>query len=671
MQRIDRLTRFLQDQRCRRLIIQDDQECILYREDGTIGRTKDSISAAQVRELLDEILPVERADALDRGEPIQFRRPHPRGNLGVEAVRTDGRTRISIDLQPEDPAPPEGKKTPEPTMQQVEPGSEPVKPAGQAAAVPEDRRAEVGALSAGHQEKAPEADRSGEKRVDIALGAQMPPAILRREPQFRFLAAIGGIILGLGTSVAIGFGLTGNAMLAKMFDPRNPSTAIPVAISCVFFWGAFLCTIRWFHIRALQRCSSGMLLEESIRTLASAGPSALSENLRGPMVSFSPLLRRMEAAVRQWLISPGLQDADIALQQHVVRDDEHVHAAYGLLRTFVWALPVLGLIGTVIGISQAVGGFANFLGGNIDDVTQIKKNLVDVTGGLSFAFLITLQGLLASLLLMLITSSLQTREGRFFLAMGQDIGDRFLPALQKSSPKAEDGEISIWRESVRSAASQVVDLVRKEYETGGSRLAEAVDRAGKALERASEEFARNNSSLVRSLEEQARAVAQPRPEVTGAIAELTGAVRSNLNALEGLSQATRSIQEHQMALQSTIREISGSSLEQTFSSFAAALSGQTREIGNAAQTVAALSTMTRDVVAAQASLQTAVAQLKETEFSGTLTSFKDALLDLIPVLSAFREPFVIRAIPFSGKDGNGGHKALREEVIRPSVTVES
>src|SRR6185503_16965205 len=98
-------------------------------------------------------------------------------------------------------------------------------------------------------------------------------------------------------------------------------------------------------------------------------------------------------------------------------------------------IPVLGLIGTVIGISFAVGGFGQFLGGNRNNMKTIKRSLVNVTGGLSFAFLITLQGLLTSLLIMLPAYALQTREERLYANVQRDISDLLLPALQRAVPE--------------------------------------------------------------------------------------------------------------------------------------------------------------------------------------------------------------------------------------------
>jgi biopolymer transport protein ExbB/TolQ len=244
--------------------------------------------------------------------------------------------------------------------------------------------------------------------------------------------------------------------------------AIPVAISCFFFWAITVCYLRWRRLRALERISSRELLEYTTNLLRSQqGIDVLHQELKTPQCQASPLLRRLHAVVQQWQIHANRQDADLVLQQHVAYDEEAVHAGYSLIRTFVWALPVLGLIGTVLGISGAVGDFSHFLGSKIGNdaqaITEIKKNLVSVTGGLAFAFLITLHGLLTSLLTMLTASSLQTREEKLYATVQQGIVDTFLPALQEVAPESSAGtgaiDLETWRTSLQQIAASVLEAV--------------------------------------------------------------------------------------------------------------------------------------------------------------------------------------------------------------------
>ena len=171
------------------------------------------------------------------------------------------------------------------------------------------------------------------------------------------------------------------------------------------------------------------------------GLSGIIKYTGTPNALMSPLLRRVQAIVRQWAIRANLQDAALLLDHQELYDEDAIKNGYGILRVFVWALPVLGLIGTVVGIALAVGNFAQFLGTNIDDVSLIKKSLVSVTGGLSYAFMNTLQGLLSSLLLMIPTSAMQAREERLVSTIRRDISDIFLPTLQRRFPNLRQAAI--------------------------------------------------------------------------------------------------------------------------------------------------------------------------------------------------------------------------------------
>ena len=94
-------------------------------------------------------------------------------------------------------------------------------------------------------------------------------------------------------------------------------------------------------------------------------------------------------------------------------DSDNAASRYAVLRIFIWAMPILGFIGTVLGIGLAVGDFSGFLTGDIEDVNIVKKELSKITGGLSFAFDTTLLGLAASLVAMIATTFVQTIEERF------------------------------------------------------------------------------------------------------------------------------------------------------------------------------------------------------------------------------------------------------------------
>lgn len=201
-----------------------------------------------------------------------------------------------------------------------------------------------------------------------------------------------GVALGFGASyLCYTLGPPGG-MLSKTFDPNQLHALIPYAIFCMFFWALMICLSRLRRLRALGKVSQPDLLARAVvRLEGEHGVEALRGALQYESCIASPLLRRMSVILTQWGLTPGLQEAEVVLGNQVALDTDASHRAYALVRVMIWALPVLGLIGTVLGIADAVGGFANFLGQNINEVSQIRVKLVEVTSGLSFAFLITLE----------------------------------------------------------------------------------------------------------------------------------------------------------------------------------------------------------------------------------------------------------------------------------------
>ena len=105
-------------------------------------------------------------------------------------------------------------------------------------------------------------------------------------------------------------------------------------------------------------------------------------------------------------------DVGEMLQTQADNDEGHVETSYALVQGFVWAIPVLGFIGTVLGLSQAIGSFGAVLDGG-GEMDAVKDALRDVAGGLATAFETTLQGLVASLVVQLLITVVKKSELEF------------------------------------------------------------------------------------------------------------------------------------------------------------------------------------------------------------------------------------------------------------------
>ena len=116
-------------------------------------------------------------------------------------------------------------------------------------------------------------------------------------------------------------------------------------------------------------------------------------------------------------------------------------SSYALPRILVWAIPLLGFIGTVVGISQAVTGFSGFLE-ETGDVEQIKEGIGTVTSGLATAFDTTLLALFLSVLVMIPLVLVERFESRLLLAIDVYINDQLLPKLKNKSENLDEAALN-------------------------------------------------------------------------------------------------------------------------------------------------------------------------------------------------------------------------------------
>ncbi len=92
--------------------------------------------------------------------------------------------------------------------------------------------------------------------------------------------------------------------------------------------------------------------------------------------------------------------------------EKYFESTFTEIRGFIWAIPVLGFIGTVLGLARAVGGFGALTG---DDGAGFEAALRQVTGGLATAFETTLIALAAALILQ-IAATFQAKAEEDLLA---------------------------------------------------------------------------------------------------------------------------------------------------------------------------------------------------------------------------------------------------------------
>ncbi len=148
------------------------------------------------------------------------------------------------------------------------------------------------------------------------------------------------------------------------------------------------------------------------------------------------LYNRILVALRNLKNLGRVTDVDDILRSQAEHDDQNIETSYSLLRGFIWAIPVLGFIGTVLGLSAAVGGFGEVLA-QTSDIKEISGSLQNVTAGLATAFETTLTALVAALGIQLIATFVRKAEHEFLESCSDYCLTRIVSRLRMTPTSTE------------------------------------------------------------------------------------------------------------------------------------------------------------------------------------------------------------------------------------------
>jgi hypothetical protein len=130
-------------------------------------------------------------------------------------------------------------------------------------------------------------------------------------------------------------------------------------------------------------------------------------------------------------------------------------------RLFIWAMPLLGFLGTVYGVSYGIGGFAEFLSGEVT-AQEIKVQVGIITQGLAVAFYTTLLGLWTAGSAAFPSMGAERREEQLLGEIDEYIQERLISRMP--SAKAVEFPVehfSAMREGISQMASALTEPLRQ------------------------------------------------------------------------------------------------------------------------------------------------------------------------------------------------------------------
>jgi biopolymer transport protein ExbB/TolQ len=181
-------------------------------------------------------------------------------------------------------------------------------------------------------------------------------------------------------------------------------------------------------------------------------------------------------------------------------DGDRAHDSYGLARIVIWATPMLGFLGTVVGITAALGDLGRELGAPAagDSSESLNTAMQGLLSGLYVAFDTTAIALCFSIVLMFIQFLLDRSETQLLAAVDEraleELGGRFellgstsdpnvaaiqrtAQAMMKSTESLVQRQAELWQQTIAAAHDQWQRVTRQTTEQMQTALAGALSQS--------------------------------------------------------------------------------------------------------------------------------------------------------------------------------------------------
>ncbi len=179
---------------------------------------------------------------------------------------------------------------------------------------------------------------------------------------------------------------------------------IPVAIALLTCWSIAILALKLLKIRAQRKALEISFLPSDplwVLTGTSAENVIREITVKVEEPESFMYFKRTLGVLRTMRNIGRVADVEELFDSRSDADEAIVDSGYTAVKAFIWGVPVLGFIGTVIGLTQATGRFGDVLRDPKmkQDLERLAGGLTDVLGGLDTAFVTTAEGLVAAFFL--------------------------------------------------------------------------------------------------------------------------------------------------------------------------------------------------------------------------------------------------------------------------------
>ncbi len=323
----------------------------------------------------------------------------------------------------------------------------------------------------------------------------------------------------------------------------------------IFFWGL---GILFLKSRKNRRQRDALLLEVLPATI---GAQIKEDNVGRFIAHLYKLPEHLRDSMMVNRIRKGLEffearknNSEVAMMLNAQSnvDANRIASSYSLLKVFLWALPILGFIGTVLGLSYAMAGFGST---DLTDITALKAAVRAITAGLAGAFNTTLLGLILSMLLIFPMSAVEKSEEDCLTDIDAFCNESMLPRLHDGASGAVtvSGNGAAIPEGFAELLREMT-TVQKRFVEDLAKVAESVQDVTTVVQYAAKQLDERSSQHQRKVEERfTESVDELTAKTSSAVATSARSVEKHVahlaNGIESLNKALATLGEKKITLE--------------------------------------------------------------------------------------------------------------------------
>ncbi|MFZ5829237.1 MAG: MotA/TolQ/ExbB proton channel family protein [Planctomycetota bacterium] len=302
---------------------------------------------------------------------------------------------------------------------------------------------------------------------------------------------------------------------------------------------------------------------------------------------------RLRAALEHVWRRGSADELDEELRILATEDSDRLHASYGLFRLVIWAIPILGFLGTVIGITMAIANLSAEEAVALAEAVQkplATDSVSKVTAGLGVAFDTTTLALSLSIVLMVLQFAIDRLEGWLLSEVDHRVGTELSGRFERlpSGPEGQVVAVQRMAESVLTAmeklAQHQAEVLASTMQSAAARWMQMADTAtgrlqtalAAGLQESVKQHAQHLASHEQSLGQQNRQhwdkVQAAQTEAARSLANMQATLAHEVEVLTSAVQAAGEVGRLEAALNKNLAALAGAkNFEQTVMSLAATI----------------------------------------------------------------------------------------------------